>query len=80
MKSTADIDAGWELPEDESRVIFINGASFDQLCALPGIGNSKARRIIEWRGKNGPIADLDALLAVEGIGQSTLGRLGSFVA
>lgn len=77
MKTSADIDAGWELPESAEKALFFNGATFEQLVALPGVGNSRARRIIEWRGKNGPIADLDALLAVEGIGRSTLTRIQS---
>ena len=77
MKSTAEIDAGWELPETAEKALFLNAATFEQLCELPGVGNSRARRIIEWRGKNGPIADIDALLAVDGIGKSTLTRIQS---
>jgi competence protein ComEA len=75
MKSSAEIDAGWELPEDVEQTLFVNAATFEQLCTLPGVGNTRARRIIEWRGKNGPIASLEALLAIDGIGRSTLGRI-----
>ena len=78
MKSTAEIDAGWVLPEPAAdKALFLNDATVEQLCTLPGIGSSKARRIIEWRGKNGPIADLDTLLAIEGIGKNTLVRIQS---
>lgn len=76
MKSS-DIDAGWELPESAEKALFFNVATFEQLCTLPGVGNSRARRIIEWRGKNRPITDLETLLAVEGIGRSTLSRITS---
>lgn len=73
------IDAGWTMPEQlestrNSRVN-LNTASLDELCTLPGIGRGRARRIVRWREQNGPLSGVDALLAIEGIGRSTIGRL-----
>lgn len=53
----------------------LNRATADELTTLPGIGPALARRIVEWRGANGPFASVDALDEVPGIGPSTLERL-----
>lgn len=57
---------------DVAIAININNANVDQLSQLKGIGESKAKAIIDWREKHGPFETVDQLLAVNGIGQSTL--------
>lgn len=61
-----------ETPEGK---ININTADADALDALPGIGPVLARRIVDWRTANGPFADIEELLEVDGIGQATLDGL-----
>lgn len=39
---------------------------------LKGVGESKARAIVEYREKHGPFTSLEELSEVKGIGQSTL--------
>jgi competence protein ComEA len=39
---------------------------------LNGIGEVKAKAIVEYREANGPFASVDELLEVKGIGQATL--------
>ena len=53
----------------------INTAGLMEIEALPNIGMSKARDIIEFRDKNGPFKSLDDLTKVKGIGEKTVEKL-----
>ncbi len=53
-----------------------NEASAADLEALPGIGPSLARRVIEHRERHGGFHRLEDLLAVSGIGPKLLSRIG----
>ncbi len=57
-------------------VININTATATQLQKLPGIGPSKARRIVQYRAKRGPFRRIRDLRRVKGIGRKTLQRMG----
>lgn len=50
----------------------INTATKVQLMELPGIGEIIAEQIIQYRTQNGPFADTDDLLNVDGIGEKKL--------
>ncbi|MCG8605149.1 helix-hairpin-helix domain-containing protein [bacterium] len=50
----------------------INTASLDELTALPGIGRSLARAIVEFRKEHGAFVTLEDLLKVPGIGPKRL--------
>ncbi len=60
-------------------VVNINTATADQLGLLPGIGETKARAIVEHRQRR-PFARVDDLVAVRGIGRATLRRLRPYLA
>lgn len=53
----------------------INTADAAGLEALPGVGPSIARAIVEWREANGPFASVDELEDVPGIGPATLDEI-----
>jgi len=54
--------------EQTAGKININKATSDQLMQIKGIGESYAKRIIEYREKNGPFKKIEDLMEVQGIG------------
>lgn len=54
----------------------INSASVAELASLPGIGESKAKAIVEYRAVD-PFKTVDDLKKVKGIGEKTLEALRS---
>ena len=50
--------------------ININTASQAELQTLPGIGDSTAQKIINYRGENGKFSSIEDIKNVKGIGQS----------
>ena len=53
----------------------VNRASAAELDALPGIGPVLARRVVQWREREGPFRSIEELEQVPGIGPSLLGKL-----
>ena len=61
-------------------VVNINTAGAEQLQLLPRVGPALAERIIEFRESHGPVGSVDELVAVKGIGESSLAKLEPYVA
>ena len=64
---------------EESALININTADKDELMCLPGIGESKADGILEYRRKNGAFQSEDELKAVNGIGDGMLDKIRNYI-
>ncbi|WP_379135045.1 ComEA family DNA-binding protein [Paenibacillus sp. sgz500958] len=59
--------------------INVNTATLEQLKELPGIGDAKARAIMDYRSSQGPFASLTELGKVKGIGPKLLEKLKPMV-
>lgn len=63
----------------DGSLININNADMDSLISLPGIGEVKAKAIIDFRNQNGLFTNLEELLNVPGIGESILASIKDFI-
>ncbi len=57
----------------------INKADAAELALLPGVGETLAGRIVEYRDENGPFAAAEDIMRVSGIGESTFAKLRDLI-
>ena len=62
-----------------SKLININTADVKQLSELPRIGEKTAKRIIEFRKRNGKFKRTQDLMKVKGIGEKTFKKLAKMI-
>lgn len=60
---------------NENKKVSINTASLEELQTLTGIGESKAKSIIEYREENGGFKDVTELKNISGIGDSIFDKI-----
>jgi competence protein ComEA len=60
--------------QDRAKAIDVNSAPAVELEKLPGVGPALAKRIVDFREKNGPFGSVNDLLKVQGIGEKSLAR------
>ena len=63
----------------QSGLLDLNTTSTSDLDSLPGIGQSFADRIIEYRTTNGPFASVEDLQKVKGIGATLFAKIAPLV-
>jgi competence protein ComEA len=74
-RAQADVAREVVEPDGPTGVVNLNTANEEQLGMLPGVGPTKATRVLEWRTKNGKFARVDDLRKVKGFGRKTLLKL-----
>ena len=81
VSSAGSSSAGTEssAPVEISYPININTASVDELRALSGIGEVKARAIVEYREEYGRFTSVDELVNVYGIGEKILDKIRDYI-
>jgi competence protein ComEA len=60
-------------------LVDLNTASADALEALDGVGQTTARKIVEYRDANGPFTSVEELKNVKGIGPSLFDKIAAQV-
>ena len=55
---------------NEEKIVNINTATLEELQTLSGIGESKAKAIIEYREENGEFKSIEEIKQISGIGES----------
>ncbi|GIU54031.1 MULTISPECIES: ComEA family DNA-binding protein [Shewanella] len=58
--------------DTKQAIVNINKASATELQQLKGIGESKAKAIVEYRAKNGKFKNLEQLSQVSGVGDKLI--------
>lgn len=61
-------------------LVNINTATVQELCSLPGIGETIAVRIIDYRTAHGLFNNTDEIMNVSGIGAKKYEELKSYIA
>ncbi len=77
--SSSGVSSATSVRQD-NQIINLNTATEDQLDELPGIGETMAKRIIEFRQDKGSFTSVDQLKDIEGIGDKKFERLKDKVA
>lgn len=60
-------------------LVNINSATSEQLQTLSGIGEAKAKKIIDYREQNGRFSSVEELTNITGIGEKTLESIRSYI-
>ncbi|MBR4546037.1 MAG: helix-hairpin-helix domain-containing protein [Oscillibacter sp.] len=72
---TSDTDT----PADSAGLVNINTADLSALCALPGIGEALAGRVIAYREEHGAFERPEDIMNVSGIGQGKFAALRGLI-
>lgn len=66
--------------DDEKSIrVNLNTATLEKLMTLPGVGESTAQKIIEYRNKNKKFKTIDELKSVSGIGDAKFNSLKDYI-
>lgn len=78
VTAARDAEVSESVPVRESAAVLvdINTATAEELEALPGIGETRAAAIVEYREANGPFRRIEDLTQVAGIGEGILEQIG----
>jgi competence protein ComEA len=55
-------------PRTAAFQVDINSADWPELAQIPGLGETLARRIVQWRAAHGPFKEVAELRGISGIG------------
>lgn len=65
--------------DEKSIKVNLNTATLEKLMTLPGVGESTAQKIIEYRNKNKKFKTIDEIKSVSGIGDAKFNSLKDYI-
>ena len=68
-----------KIEQNAETKISINTATIEELKKIPGLGESKAKSIIEYREKNGKFEKIEDITNVSGIGKTTFEKFKDYI-
>ncbi len=74
-KTLQDAAAPTTPEPDTDGTVNLNTATQEELMLLPGVGASKAQRILDWRQKHGNFHRIEDITKVKGFGYKTFKKL-----
>lgn len=80
LEETSYAYEDYTLEENSSQTkININTATLEQLMELPGIGETKANQIIDYRTEKGGFKSIDEIMNISGIKQSSYDKIKDMI-
>jgi len=76
LPETRVVDIG---PESIKLKIDLNRAKWYELIILPGIGEKKAKAIVEYRKSKGALESVEQLTEIDGIGTKTVEKIKELI-
>lgn len=67
------------MEERDSGLININNASHQELTKIPGIGESKANKIIKYRDENGGFSSVEDIMLISGIKEGMYNKIKDYI-
>lgn len=65
--------------KDNTQMVNINTADLELLCTLPGIGQTRAKSILDYRSENGPFLKIEDIMLVSGIKESSFQKIKEYI-
>ena len=65
--------------DNKNGKINLNTASVEQLMEIPGIGEAKARAIVQYRETNGAFSSIEEVMNIEGIKEGVFSKMKEYI-
>lgn len=79
VNSSDNSDTSGKVSAQENGKISLNKATKEELMSLPGIGETKALAIIEYRNRYNGFVSIEEITQVKGIGESTFNKIKAYL-